>query len=93
MQQNKLPELDAVLWMCRRGMLELDLILNGFTLGCYKQLHDTQKNQLISLLSSDDPVLYDILVKKTKTPEASVAEIVTMINQHILNPSSKFLFD
>jgi alanine racemase len=93
MNQIKMPELDAVLWMCRRGMLELDLILNGFTRDCYKQLHDTQKNQLISLLSYDDPVLYDILVKKTKTPGASVAEIVTMINQHILNPSAKFLFD
>lgn len=79
MTTNQQPSLDAVLWMCRRGMLELDLVLNSFATDRYEKLENSHKQQFISLLKYDDPVLFDILIKKTRTPETEVRDIVEMI--------------
>ena len=82
MSANKLPELDEVLWMCRRGMLELDLLLNNFARTDYNNLDDDAKQEFITLLSYDDPVLYDLLVKKTIAAKAEVRKIVAKINSY-----------
>jgi antitoxin CptB len=46
-----------VAWKCRRGMLELDLVLNRFFQNQYHHLPFEQQQAFIGLLDQPDPVL------------------------------------
>lgn len=68
-------------WRCRRGMLELDLLLNKF-LDCYaEKLSDKQWQNLEHLLEASDPVLYDWLLNETTPLDKDLAEIAQFIKQ------------
>jgi antitoxin CptB len=45
-------------WKCRRGMLELDVILNRFLENKFDALEDANKKIFIELLDEADPDLY-----------------------------------
>ncbi len=47
-----------VKWACRRGMLELDVILMPFFDMCFDELNDQEKNEFVDLLACDDPDLF-----------------------------------
>lgn len=49
-------------WQCRRGMLELDLILLPFVNNNLDQLTEAQFDAFELLLSNSDPVLYAYLM-------------------------------
>ncbi|QRN03947.1 hypothetical protein GH742_08710 [Legionella sp. MW5194] len=49
-------------WQCRRGMLELDLLLNQFLNRQLDQLNEEQIAQFEILLQQPDPVLYSWLM-------------------------------
>ncbi len=52
-------ELGRIRWMCRRGMLELDVLLERFLdRKGYAQLSLDEKQVFENLLKSPDPVLY-----------------------------------
>jgi antitoxin CptB len=56
-------------WQCRRGMLELDLILLNFFDQKFSQLDDVTQNLFAELLTHSDQELYTWLVKKEPAPE------------------------
>ena len=45
-------------WACRRGMLELDVLLMPFVEGGFTELPEQGKIDFERLLTSDDPDLY-----------------------------------
>lgn len=45
-------------WACRRGMLELDVLLMPFVEGGFTELDEQGKIDFERLLTSDDPDLY-----------------------------------
>lgn len=45
-------------WHCRRGMLELDLILKNFLDKGYNDLPDSGKETFKRLLAMEDPILW-----------------------------------
>ncbi len=47
-----------LLWRCRRGMKELDLLLIPFVEHCYPQLSLPEQGAFNELLGEPDPVLY-----------------------------------
>jgi antitoxin CptB len=49
-------------WKCRRGMLELDMILLRFVDKHYLALSPLQQQQFSDLLNAPDPVLYNWLL-------------------------------
>jgi antitoxin CptB len=72
------PEKARLTWRCRRGMLELDLVLQSFL---EERVHLLDKRQLLtfeSLLTSTDPELYAWLMDHEKPPK-EFAEIVILI--------------
>jgi len=60
-------ELARLRWHCRRGMLELDLMLLPFVDGYYGQLSKEQQQAFINLLSESDQDLWQWL-SGTATP-------------------------
>ncbi len=57
-------------WQCRRGLLELDFILERFLAQRYDQLSDEFKVQFNELLQHSDPDLQGWLLS-SESPEAS----------------------
>lgn len=53
----------AIYLNCRRGMLELDLILLNFLEKHYNNLNAKLKKEFILLLHESDNILYSLLIK------------------------------
>lgn len=74
------PEKKAkIKWQCRRGMLELDLILNEFMTTHFDQLSPVKIEQLEALLTYPDPQLYVWLIGQEEPTDQELAEIVHTI--------------
>jgi len=66
-------------WQCRRGLLELDLLLQGFMERCYNNLSDSDKASFETLLKSPDQLLLDYLLGGTVPFDKDVANVVKQI--------------
>lgn len=66
-------------WQCRRGMLELDLLLLPFFDKHYLDLSAPKQALFVELLSWQDPDLYQVLVKRKSVDAPLLAELVGSI--------------
>jgi len=66
-------------WQCRRGMLELDLLLNNFITKAVDQLNALEKKSFEQLLSYPDQTLLDLLLGNTVSSDDKVSDIVQKI--------------
>lgn len=77
--QDKLPSINQLRWACRRGLLELDLLLNTYVDKVYDQLTDEEKWQFISLLDMQDQEMYEMLSGKTSPNDKQLSELLDKI--------------
>ena len=73
MQKNRL------LWACRRGMLELDLLLQPFVDNHYDNLSDDDKAQFHQFLELEDQQLFQWLIHKDQASDTNMQRIVDII--------------
>ncbi|MDQ1363059.1 MAG: antitoxin CptB [Pseudomonadota bacterium] len=66
-------------WRCRRGMLELDLILQEFLDKGYDLLDAKQKQLLDVMLEYPDQLLFDLLLGNMISSDKDIAQFVTRI--------------
>lgn len=66
-------------WNCRRGMLELDLILHRFLEKGLDLLNNKQAGQFTELLTHNDPELFAWLMGHEVPPTNELVEIVAFI--------------
>ncbi len=71
-------ERKKLLWRCRRGTKELDLILASFVTENYADLKETEKADFNLLLDTQDPVLTEWLCFDVE-PSSDLKEIVDTI--------------
>ncbi len=76
MTSDSLPQLR---WRCRRGMLELDLLLNDYLSQHFGQLDQEQLTLFETLLDYPDPVLLDLLLGNRQASDARLAEFIATI--------------
>lgn len=69
-------------WACRRGMLELDVLLNHFLDEAYAQIDPQDKHLFVQLLQCTDPELFAWLLGSEIPEDQGLAKIVKMIRQH-----------
>jgi len=69
-------------WHCRRGMLELDLILQSFLETRLDQLTDKEIKAFDSLLSNTDPELFAWLMGHEVPQDKELSNIVTIIRNN-----------
>ena len=74
-----MSEIDRVRWHCRRGLLELDLVLNDFLEKHYQGLTPDQKASLTRLLDLPDNDLWDLVMGRARIDDDGCAEIVGML--------------
>lgn len=69
-------------WQCRRGMLELDLILNNFVAHGLMQLSEEQLSLFEELLTESDPQLYSLLLGHEQPEDRQLGELLEFIKMH-----------
>ncbi len=71
-----------VRWQCRRGMLELDLLLARFVEKYLDELAEAQLMVFDRLLMAEDPVLYAWLMGHEKPLDQELLTFVDFIRLH-----------
>ncbi len=71
-------ELDRVRWRCRRGLLELDLVLAAFLERRYGRLDAGQRRLFDELLEQPDNDLLDLALGR-REPEPRYRAVVKML--------------
>lgn len=83
MTETQIPELSRLRWRCRRGMLELDLLLNTFLDKEYASLTILQSELFETLLDYPDQVLFDLLMDKMQASDDGIAKLIKRIRKAV----------
>ncbi len=71
-------DLDRIRWRCRRGLLELDLVLEGFLERRFDQLDADQRRLFVELLDQPDNDLLDLALGRSE-PASRYRTVVEML--------------
>ena len=79
-------------WACRRGMLELDVLLGNFLEEAYVQASPKDQALFIELLDCNDQELFMWLTGKEQTNQPQLVDIVEKVRHHakIRKPAGLF---
>jgi len=69
-------DLDRIHWRCRRGLLELDLVLEAFLKRGYGRLDAGQRRLFNELLEQPDNDLLDLVMGRTESPDTEFRDLV-----------------
>ena len=72
-------ELARLRWQCRRGMLELDLLLNRFLDSAYRGLEEQQRTDFVRLLGYQDQIIYDWLMGHAVPADPALRDLTARI--------------
>ncbi len=73
-------EIKRIYWGCRRGMLEIDLVMVPFFENCFRSLSEQDQQRFIKLLESEDTELFQWFLGKGAPEDPELASIVADIN-------------
>ena len=74
-----MSERDRILWQCRRGLLELDLVLQRFVEARLEQLSADETVALKLLLAFDDNDLLDLVMRRAEAVDTRVTAVLEML--------------
>ena len=74
-----MKELDRIRWRCRRGMLELDIVLQGFVDKHYVQLNKAELKHFNTLLSLPDHDLWDMITSKKQVEDIKLRPVLKLL--------------
>ena len=69
-----------LIWRCRRGMKELDVILERFVRERYASASEQERRAFERLLDLPDPELADYLFGRTIPPEPELASLARALS-------------
>ena len=74
-----MSDLHHLQWQCRRGTLELDLLMSHFLKNIYPSAPVGQQQAFQRLLEYPDDKLYDLLTGKERSQDKDVQDVVQRI--------------
>ena len=74
-------------WACRRGMLELDLVLEPFVNECYSHLDAADRQSFVRLLECEDQDLFAWFMRRAIPEDEALVDIVQQILEYTLSRS------
>lgn len=69
-------------WRCRRGLLELDLLLRRFVEHHYNDLSDAERRVFDRLLALADAELLALLQGENEPTDPELAQLVATVRRH-----------
>ena len=79
-------EINRMRWAARRGMLELDLVLEPFVKSCYADLDDTDRARFQALMLCEDQDLFAWFMRREQPQDEELAAIVSQILEFAHTP-------
>ncbi|MDG2501634.1 MAG: succinate dehydrogenase assembly factor 2 [Porticoccaceae bacterium] len=79
---------NRLLWASRRGMLELDLILQPFTQNHYDSLEESDQLRYETLLECEDQNLFLWLMNREQAKDPDTQRIVQIIRDSRTKPGN-----
>jgi antitoxin CptB len=79
-------DLDRVRWRCRRGLLELDIILARFLDTGFADLDADGRRIFTELLGLADNDLWDLISRRQSAPEAAQERVLELL-RHVRVPA------
>ena len=76
-----MTEYSELKWRCRRGMLELDILLNSYLDKNYSTMSPQQGDIFSEVLDYPDQVLFDLLLGNMQSSDARVNRLVNEIQR------------
>jgi len=76
-------EKNQIRWQCRRGMLELDLLLLRYFENCFEGLTESNQQLFIEFLQESDQTLYQWLMGQSQPNEPKFLSLLQNIRDHI----------
>ena len=73
---------NQIIYRCKRGFLELDLLLNIFDRATLINMSGNDKLELLELLEIDDNVLLKLLTKNKKCASNDMKSLLKLIKNH-----------
>ncbi len=73
-------------WQCRRGMLELDWLLQDFMQQGFDQLSDAEQATFERLLTYPDQTLWDYFMGQAVPIDPAIAHVVQQIRHTAVYP-------
>lgn len=74
-----MKELERARWRCRRGLLELDIVLQRFMDKHYTQLSETELQQFATLLDLSDNDLWDMITTRKELEETNLRPVLRLL--------------
>lgn len=74
---------DRLRWRCRRGMLELDLLLQGFLDKGFAQLDAAGQESFVRMLELPDQTLHEYLIGMAEIREREFADVIERIRRSV----------
>ncbi len=75
-------EYNRLVWASRRGMLELDLVLQPFLENHYSNLSEANQDRFCRLLEEEDQDLFVWFMRRQDPEDPDLLEIVQVIREH-----------
>jgi succinate dehydrogenase flavin-adding protein (antitoxin of CptAB toxin-antitoxin module) len=79
-------ELERIRWHCRRGMLELDLVLNAFVQRHLATLTPRELDTFRGILERPDPELLDLVMAHTDPEDTAERELIRLMRAVTTSP-------
>ena len=76
-----MSEKSRIRWLCRRGMKELDVLLERFIAGEYDDLDERERAGLLELVEMEDPDLYMLVMGRAEPSHVLQADLLSRIRQ------------
>ncbi len=76
-----MKELERARWRCRRGLLELDIILQRFMDQHYTQLDEQRLEQFEKLLALPDNDLWDLITTRQVTTDDNLQQVLKLLQK------------
>ena len=74
-----MKELERARWRCRRGLLELDIVLQRFMDQHYAQLSTAELQQFDTLLDLPDNDLWDMIAARKEVADPNLQPVLRLL--------------
>ncbi len=74
-----MKEFERARWRCRRGLLELDIVLQRFMDQHYLQLNTQELEQFERLLSFPDNDLWELIAERQELTDKKLQRVLTLL--------------
>ena len=79
MDENDAIELKRLRWQCRRGMREMDMLLERWLARHFASANAVQRQQFAQLLLTEDDLLWSWIMEKNLPDDEALVELLEQI--------------